>query len=34
MKTIEDARNHCWFVDEGIEGCVAYGEDQSARFEG
>ena len=34
MKTIEDARNHCRFVGEGIEQCVADGEDLFARFEG
>ena len=34
MKTIEDARNHCRFVGEGIEKDVADGEDLFARFEG
>ena len=34
MKTIEDARNHCRFVGEGIEKAVADGEDLFARFEG
>ena len=33
MKTIEDARNHCRFVGEGIKQCVADGEDPFARFE-
>ena len=34
MKTIEDARNHCRFVGEGIEKDVAEGGDLGARFEG
>lgn len=34
MKTLEDARNHCRFVGEGIEKDVADGEDLFARFEG
>ena len=34
MKTIENARNHCRFVGEGIEKSVADGEDLLARFEG
>ena len=34
MKTIEDARNHCRHVGEGIEKDVADGEDLFARFVG
>ena len=34
MKTIEDVRNHCRFVGEGIEQCVAERENLFARFEG
>ena len=34
MKTIEDARNHCRFVGEGIEKAVANGEDPPARCAG
>ena len=34
MKTIEEARNHCRYVGEGIEKAVADGEDLFARFEG
>ena len=34
MKTIGDARAHYRFVGEGIERCVADGEDLFPRFEG
>lgn len=34
MKTIEDARNHCRFVGEGIEKDVTEGKDLGERFEG
>ena len=34
MKTIEDARNHCRFVGEGIEKDVAAGGNLGERFEG
>ena len=34
MKTKEEAREHCRFVGQGIEKCVAAGEDLAGHFEG
>ena len=34
MNTIEDVKNHCRFVGEGVEKAVADGEDLFARFAG